>query len=78
MANEELIARIRKRADALQNGQRGNTEFMSEQLADLSIVIIDLHNNGCGHRCSTFNYAAALATIVSISAICGTALKLFG
>ncbi len=76
MANEELIKRVRKRAESLQNGGRDEPHVMSDLLSDLSMLIIDMYANGCARQCKPFSPSAAFAVVGSVAAVCATVLRI--
>ena len=68
--NDELINRVRDRAGSLQNGKRGDPTTVSEQLADLSILILDLYAHGCGRKCeNTFGWPACVALVTVVLSV---------
>ena len=72
MATEsQLIQRALARAAQLTNGHRGDLNLISEQLADLTVIVVDLQNNGCGRQCKTFGWPAAVTTITTTVAVLG-------
>ena len=68
--NDELIKRVRDRAASLQNGKRGDPTTVSEQIGDLSILILDLYAHGCGRQCTpAFGWPACVAMITLVISV---------
>jgi hypothetical protein len=66
----ELISRVRDRAASLQNGKRGDQMIMSEQIGDMSILLLELHANGCGRQCdSRFGWPACVAMVTVVLSV---------
>jgi hypothetical protein len=79
--SNQLLARVRANAASLQNGHKNDPDKMCATIADMALVIADIHDkqasiiaNGCGRKCGGVNWPMAASLIGGLVTVAGTVL----
>ena len=75
--SQALLEELRRKAESLTNGHRGDVAHLCDVVASLAIVVCDLSEHGCAVQCCPrFGWPAAAAVLGALGMLTGIVLKL--
>lgn len=68
--SQALLEELRRKAESLTNGHRGDVAHLCDVVASLAIVVCDLSEHGCAVQCRPrFGWPAAAATVAALGTL---------